>query len=115
MSWRRRRNKNIRELLDETKNEVLNLNEKFIQYSILKRDVDSNRVLYDSLESSIKTEGVTEQSQSVNIWVVRKASLPEAPSLSEEAAQSFARADPGAVWRHRHGLSDRVSRQHGQV
>jgi len=72
--------KNIRELLDETKNEVLNLNEKFIQYSILKRDVDSNRVLYDALESSIKTESVTEQSQSVNIWVVRKASMPEAPS-----------------------------------
>ena len=72
--------RNVRELLDETKNEVLNLNEKFIQYSILKRDVDSNRVLYDSLESSIKTESVTEQSQSVNIWVVRKADLPEAPS-----------------------------------
>ena len=72
--------KNIRELLDETKNEVLNLNEKSIQYSILKRDVDSNRVLYDALEASIKTESVTEQSQSVNIWVVRKASMPEAPS-----------------------------------
>ena len=76
--------KNIRELLEETKNEVLNLNEKFIQYSILKRDVDSSRVLYDSLESSIKTEGVTEQSQSVNIWVVRKASLPEAPSFPKK-------------------------------
>ncbi len=70
----------IRELLDETKNEVLNLNEKFIQYSILKRDVDSNRVLYDALEASIKTESVTEQSQSVNIWVVRKASMPEGAS-----------------------------------
>ncbi len=74
------RENNTRELLDETKNEVLNLNEKFIQYSILKRDVDSNRVLYDALETSIKTESVTEQSQSVNIWVVRKASMPEAPS-----------------------------------
>jgi len=74
------REKNISELLDETKNEILDLNEKFIQYSILKRDVDSNRVLYDALESSIKTESVTEQSQSVNIWVVRKASMPEAPS-----------------------------------
>jgi len=72
--------KNLQELLDETKEEVLNLNEKFIQYSILKRDVDSNRVLYDALESSIKTESVTEQSQSVNIWVVKKASLPGGPS-----------------------------------
>ena len=72
--------KNLTELLDETKDEVLNLNEKFIQYSILKRDVDSNRVLYDALETSIKTESVTEQAQSVNIWVVRKAGLPEVPS-----------------------------------
>ena len=72
--------KNLTELLEETKDEVLNLNEKFIQYSILKRDVDSNRVLYDALETSIKTESVTEQAQSVNIWVVRKAGLPEGPS-----------------------------------
>ncbi len=71
---------NLQGLLDSTKNELLNLNEKFIQFSIMKREVDSNRVVYEALTASIKKEGVTEQSQSVNIWVLKNAFLPEAPS-----------------------------------
>jgi len=72
--------RNMEDLLQETKTEMLNLNEKFMQYSIMKRDVDSNRILYDTLQTSIKKQGVTEQSQSVNIWVIKKADLPMAPS-----------------------------------
>lgn len=72
--------KNLEELLASTKSELLNLNEKFIQYSIMKRDVDANRVVYESLTASIKKEGVTEQSQSINIWVIKNAVLPTAPS-----------------------------------
>ena len=71
---------NLKELIAQTKAELLNLNEKFIQYSILKRDVDSNRALYDTLQASMKTESITEQSQSVDIWVVKKADIPGAPS-----------------------------------
>lgn len=71
---------NLQELLDSTKNELLNLNEKFIQFSIMKRDVDANRVVYEALTANIKKEGVTEQSQSVNIWVIKNADLPGAPS-----------------------------------
>jgi capsular exopolysaccharide synthesis family protein len=59
---------------------MLDLNEKFMQYSIMKRAVDSNRVLYDTLQSSIKNQSVTEQAQSVNIWVIEKADLPKAPA-----------------------------------
>jgi capsular exopolysaccharide synthesis family protein len=72
--------KNLYGLLGTTKNEMLDLNEKFMQYSIMKRAVDSNRVLYDTLQSSIKKQGVTEQAQSVNIWVIEKADLPKAPA-----------------------------------
>ena len=72
--------KNIKDLLQETKNEVLNLNEKFIQYSILQREVDSNRLLYDTLQTNIKKAGVTEQSQSVDIWVIKAADFPSGPS-----------------------------------
>lgn len=80
---------NLLELLNSTKNELLNLNEKFIQYSIMKRDVDSNRVVYDALTSSIKKEGVTEQSQSVNIWVVKNADFPIAPSKPKKMRNIF--------------------------
>ncbi len=73
--------RSLQELLSKTKAETLNLNEKFMQYSIMKREVDSNRVLYDTLQAGIKQQGVTKQSQSVNIWVIKKATLPEAPSV----------------------------------
>jgi capsular exopolysaccharide synthesis family protein len=59
---------------------VLDLNEKFVQYSILKREVDSNRLLYDTLQTNIKKENITEQTQTVNIWVINKAELPTFPS-----------------------------------
>lgn len=72
--------KNLEDLLATTKSELLNLNEKFIQYSIMKRDVDANRLVYESLTSSIKKEGVTEQSQSINVWVIKNAELPISPS-----------------------------------
>lgn len=74
------REDNLKELLAETKSKVLNLNEKYIQYSILKREVDSNRVLYDALQSSMKRESITDQAQTVNIWVVKEADFPGGPS-----------------------------------
>ena len=70
----------MKELLAETKGQMLGSNEKFMQYQIMKREVDSNRVMYETLQAGIKQEGVTEQSQSVNIWVMKKADLPFAPS-----------------------------------
>ena len=74
------REKSMKELLAETKGEMLGSNEKFMQYQIMKREVDSNRVMYETLQAGIKQEGVTDQSQSVNIWVMKKADLPGAPS-----------------------------------
>ncbi len=70
----------MKELLSKTKGEMLGSNEKFMQYQIMKREVDSNRVMYETLQAGIKKEGVTEQSQSVNIWVMKKADMPSAPS-----------------------------------
>lgn len=74
------REKNINQLLANTKQEILNSNERFMQYSIMKREVDMNRVLYDALTSSIKKASVTEQSQDVNVWVVNKAEMPGSPA-----------------------------------
>lgn len=74
------REENIRELLSSTKEELLDVNERFIQYSIMKREVESSRALYEALTSSLKKASVTEESQNVNIWVMRDASLPSSPS-----------------------------------
>lgn len=78
------REQNLTQLLAKTKNEMLDVNERFTQYSIMKRDVDTSRVLYDALSSSIKKASVTEQSHDINIWVVKKASLPGAPSKPQK-------------------------------
>ncbi|MFT5726117.1 MAG: succinoglycan biosynthesis transport protein ExoP [Desulforhopalus sp.] len=72
--------KSMKELLAQTKGEMLNSNEKYMQYKIMKREVDSNRVMYETLQDSIKKKGVTGQSQSVNIWVMKKAEVPEFPA-----------------------------------
>ena len=72
--------KNINDLLNSTKNELLNLNEKFVQYSILQREVKTNSALYDTLNASLKKASVTEQAQSVNVWVIKEALIPQYPS-----------------------------------
>lgn len=69
-----------RGLLNKTKKSAIDLNEKFIQYGILKRDVENNRKMYDALITRIKEKGVTEQVQTTNVWVVQEADVPEAPT-----------------------------------
>lgn len=78
------RETNLKQLLANTKQEILNINERFTQYSIMKREVDMSRVLYDALTTTIKTASVTEQSQDLNIWVVKSANLPMAPSKPQK-------------------------------
>ncbi|MDO8946066.1 MAG: polysaccharide biosynthesis tyrosine autokinase [Desulfocapsaceae bacterium] len=68
---------NLTQLLTNTKQEMLNVNERFTQYSIMKREADMNRVLYDALTSSIKEVNVTDQAQDIKIWVVKSAVLPD--------------------------------------
>lgn len=72
--------KNLRALLNETKFEATNINEKYIQLKILKREVETNRFLYDALVKKMKEKGITEENQSVNVWVLDKASLPKFPA-----------------------------------
>lgn len=67
-------------LLDDTKAQTINLNERFIQYGMLKREVETNRNLYNALIAKIKEQSVTEQIQTVNVWVVEEAKTPAFPS-----------------------------------
>ncbi len=70
----------LRDLLLQTKAEAVNLNEKFVQYGILKRDVDTNRQLYNALVTKIKEQRITEKIQPVNVWVIDAAETPEYPA-----------------------------------
>ncbi len=70
----------LKELLEQTKFQASKLGEKSIQLNILKRRVDTNRFLYEALIKQMKEKGITEQSQSVNVWVIEQAKIPERPA-----------------------------------
>ncbi len=69
----------LRNMMSSTKAEAINLNEKFIQYGVLTRDVETNKQLYDALIKKMKEQSVTEEIRTVNVWVVEKAEKPTSP------------------------------------
>ena len=70
---------NLRRMLSQTKGEALDLNEKFGEYTILNREVETNRQMYDALVKKIKEQSVTEQGRTVNVLIVEKAETPKSP------------------------------------
>ena len=70
----------LRQALDKQKQEANKLNESAIEYSLLKRDVESNRTLYEGLMEKLKEAGVTAGLRSNNIRSVDKARVPTYPS-----------------------------------
>ncbi len=75
---------NLKDLLEQTKQELINLKDRMIQYDILKREADTNRALYDALIKRIKQQSASEQTQTVNIWVVKKAEVPDEPATPKK-------------------------------
>lgn len=65
--------------LDALRKETLDVDSRSIQYNILKRDVDTNRQLYDGLLQRYKEVGVAGGVRSSNISIVDRAQVPGAP------------------------------------
>ena len=70
----------LRRALDNQKQEANKLNESAIEYSLLKRDVESYRTLYEGLMEKLKEAGVTAGLRSNNIRSVDKARIPTYPT-----------------------------------
>jgi len=70
----------LRASLENQKNEENQLNESAIEYSLLKRDLESNRQLYEGLLQKLKEAGVMTGLRSSNVRIVDPASPPTAPS-----------------------------------
>lgn len=62
----------------QLKGTVMDLGDKSIKYTILKRDVDSNRSLYNSLLQRLKEED-TSATKTSNVAIVDRAQVPGAP------------------------------------
>ena len=69
----------LREALQKQKQEANRLNENAIDYTLLKRDVDSNRQLYEGLLEKLKQAGVTAGLRSNNFRIVDAARPPNGP------------------------------------
>jgi len=70
----------LSESFEKQKQEANKLNESAIEYSILKRDLDSNRTLYEGLLEKLKEAGVTAGLRSNNFRIIDAARVPTSPS-----------------------------------
>jgi polysaccharide biosynthesis transport protein len=71
--------------LDAQKAEVNVMSEKMIQYNILKREAEANKVLYDSLETKLKEAQISTGLKSSNIRIVDPAMVPSTPARPAKA------------------------------
>jgi exopolysaccharide transport family protein len=69
----------LHDAFEKQKQEANRLNENAIDYSLLKRDLDSNRQLYEGLLEKLKEAGVTAGLRSNNFRIVDAARPPNAP------------------------------------
>jgi len=70
----------LKNALDEQKAQTNQMAEKLVQYSILKREADTNKQLYDGMLQKLKEAGITAGLRSSNIRVVDPALIPGGPS-----------------------------------
>ncbi|HVN19626.1 MAG TPA: polysaccharide biosynthesis tyrosine autokinase [Dongiaceae bacterium] len=69
----------LREAFEKQKQEANKLNESAIEYTLLKRDVDTNRQLYEGLLQKLKEAGVSAGLKSNNFRIVDGARPPTGP------------------------------------
>ena len=69
----------LEQALDEQKKVVNDIAEKSIQYNILKREVDTNKQLYEGLLTRMKEATVSAGLNSSNIRIVDAAEVPKSP------------------------------------
>jgi len=62
----------------ETQN-MIDLNRKAAKYTILRREVDSNREIYETLVKRAKETGVSGQLEATNIRIIDPAEVPDSP------------------------------------
>ena len=82
----------LRAAFEEQKKQANQLNESSIEYSLLKRDADSNRELYQSLQQKLKEAGVSAGLKSSNIRIVdvaRTPAYPISPNVSRTLTLGF--------------------------
>lgn len=73
------REASLQAALDQQTKLLNRMAESLIHYSILKRDVDTNRQLYDALLERLKESQITSGMKASNIRIVESAEVPRVP------------------------------------
>lgn len=69
--------KSLKDALSQQKQESLNLNKKAIEYSVLRREAESAREMYDLLIKRFKETSLTEDMKTGNIRIIDRAEVPQ--------------------------------------
>ena len=83
--------------LDSQKGEALSLNRKGIEYSVLNREAESNRQIYEALLQRTKETGISGELKASNIRVVDTAEVPRWPILPRRQTDLTTAALSGLV------------------
>src|SRR5579859_3164632 len=76
----RQREELLSQALEQQKAQVNQMSERMVQYSILKREAEANKALYDGLLTKLKEAGISAGLRSSNIRVVDPAMIPTYPA-----------------------------------
>ena len=79
------REQTLKGALSRQKNESLNMNEKAIQYNVLKRESDSTKEMYDLLFKRLRETALTEDIRTGNIRIIDPAEVPVSPVKPKKA------------------------------
>lgn len=84
-----KREASFKTTFEAQKKRVLDFQEKAVQYQILKREVDVNKELHNSLLQRLNELGVAAMSTATNIQVVDRAIFPRTPYKPDKARNIF--------------------------
>ena len=71
--------KSLKSALEKQKRESLDLNQKAIQYTVLSREAESAKQMYDLLIKRFKETSLTEDMRTGNIRIIDRAEVPKSP------------------------------------
>lgn len=86
----RQREEKIQIQLDKSRDEIRASRDKEVEYNLLKREVDTNRELYDGLLAQFKEVGVAGGVETNNIQIVDRANAPLFPYKPRLSVNSLA-------------------------
>ena len=73
------REESLKDAFSKQKQELLDLNEKAIQYGVLRREVESTQNIYELLIKRFKETSLSENMKAGNIRIIDKAEVPKTP------------------------------------